>query len=212
MPRSLLEAADAKGGALCPNVTFLGHRGVLTTTSGLRIAYLSGTHDPTQLDPTDPVDNPSATRYSKADVDALIRTAKGARGGFAGVDVLLTADWPRGVTRLAPIPEGATATTARAGTDPVADLARELRPRYHFAAQEPLVYYERPPYRNLPLMIGRAIHVTRFFGTANEESVHTHTHTHTHTHSPTTGETHEIGGADGRWVGLTGLGRLRLPP
>ena len=164
IPRHVMEVAERNGGQLCENITFLGQRGVLNTTSGLKIAYLSGSFDPTLTDPNDAAEDPSATRYAKADVDALLRTAKG-RSGFGGVDILLTMDWPRGVTRLAPLPEGTN--VARSGSDSIAELARELRPRYHFAAQEPDVFFERPPYRNLPLMPGRPIHVTRFFGTSS---------------------------------------------
>ena len=162
IPRAAMDIIERNGGQLCENITFLGHRGVLTTTSGLKVGYLSGVYDSNKTDPTDPVENPSATRYTRADIDALVRNTR-KDASYAGLDILVTYDWPRGVTRLAAVPEGAN--VARSGTDAVADLARELRPRYHFAGQEGGVYYERAPYRNLPVVPGKAMHVTRFFGT-----------------------------------------------
>jgi len=169
IPRAALDIIERNGGQLCENITFLGHRGVLTTASGLKIGYLSGVYDSNKTDPTDPVENPSATRYTRADVEALVRSTR-KDASYAGLDILVTYDWPRGVTRLAAIPEGAN--VARSGTDPVADLAREIRPRYHFSGQEGGVYYERVPYRNLPVVPGKAMHLTRFFGMPSPVSRH----------------------------------------
>ena len=66
---------------------FPGRRGILTGSSGLTIAYLSGMEGPE-----------SNTTFQQRDIEAL-RQPLMADSHFRGVDVLLTSQWPNGVEK-----------------------------------------------------------------------------------------------------------------
>lgn len=143
---------DIKGCELCENITHLGKKGVFTGTSGLKIAYMSGIEGATQSD----------HEFTKTDVDALGLPLV-SNSSFKGVDILLTSQWPRGMTKYAVPPEGMDVMTT--GSPLISDLALVLRPRYHFAGREGL-HYERLPYRNHKVLAESAKQVTRFVGLA----------------------------------------------
>jgi len=95
-------ALDADGGLIegrgqwGPNVTYLGRAG-LTTIGGLRVGFLSGiwgesTYQHTWDTRPKPRQGKAAGHYLPGELAA----ARQAMGG--GVDVLLTHDWPTGVT------------------------------------------------------------------------------------------------------------------
>ena len=70
-----------------------------------------------------------------------------SREGFRGVDLLLTAEWPRGVaTHVAPPPDWLNEEGGARGCEVVARLAALVRPRYHFVGGL-RQFYERTPYR-----------------------------------------------------------------
>ena len=70
-----------------------------------------------------------------------------SREGFRGVDLLLTAEWPRGVaTHVAPPPDWLNEEGGARGCEVVARLAALVRPRYHFVGGL-WQFYERTPYR-----------------------------------------------------------------
>lgn len=167
MPLAVVEAIDARDGYVCDNLLFLGQSGLLTTASGLRIAYLSGSSSSSSSDDKYSL----GLHYSAKDLLTLKKVAE--QKGFEGVDFLLTpGEWPRGVANVPSVSAASGSAGASAdsstGTDAIADLAKELRPRYHFVASTEegpnSTYYERPPYKNVPIIPGRQIHVTRFFG------------------------------------------------
>ncbi|KAF0309639.1 CWF19-like protein 1 [Amphibalanus amphitrite] len=144
LPRHLHPDADADD--LCPNVVALGERGVFTSTGGVSVAYLA---------PADGQD-PSA-----ADVRALEQALLASSA--AGVDVLLTPGWPRGVTRRAAVPAGVY--TEETGSLLTARLLYCLRPRYVFSGGLAM-HYERLPYRNHQVLRDQQTHVTRFISLA----------------------------------------------
>jgi len=143
---------DVNGCELCPNISYLGQRGLLTS-SGLSIAYLSGTEGQFT----------SACRFSQKDVNDLkdiVMRSKIASSTFLGVDILLTSTWPKNVTnedKNHPV-KGVVCDSQQ-----LAWLAANIRPRYHFSGLAD-IYYERPPYNNHLLENESSVHCTRFIG------------------------------------------------
>lgn len=104
--------------------------------------------------------------YTKADITALNSTPV-AKNMTAGVDILLTHEWPQDVHAMS---NQSVDPKVESMSQPVAEVAATLAPRYHFAAAED-VFYEREPYKNVPgfAPVGTrpAQHVTRFIGLAD---------------------------------------------
>ena len=79
-----------------------------------------------------------------SDVESIEEIVQ-SKEDFRGIDLLLTSDWPKGVTtHTAQPPEWLDAS--QAGSEAVARLAMAVRPRYHFAGTLSH-FYERTPYR-----------------------------------------------------------------
>ncbi|GFR75681.1 CWF19-like protein 1 [Elysia marginata] len=144
-----------EGEELCEGVTYLGRQGKFTGSSGLQIVYLSG------LDGTSSKgDDCSFTANDARSLTAPVVNDP----GFKGVDILITSQWPKDVEKYgwaskrleAKFPDSAC----------IAEVARVLKPRYHFAGLEG-VFYERQPYRNHQVLLEPARHVTRFVALAN---------------------------------------------
>jgi len=152
MPSQVEFYEDLNGCELCPNITYLGRRGVYTTGTGLSIAYLSGMEGPT-----------SDTTFTQKDIEDL-RQPRMNDNSFLGVDILLTSQWPRGVEKYG-LPVNGGVKSAETGSELISQLALALKPRYHFAAQEG-EYYERLPYRNHKVLRESSKQVTRFIGMA----------------------------------------------
>ncbi|CAL1548757.1 unnamed protein product [Lymnaea stagnalis] len=84
--------------------------------------------------------------------------------GFKGIDILITLQWPKDVEKYGSSAPGHEPKFPGSGC--IAEVARVLRPRYHFAALEG-IFYERQPYRNHQVLLDAARHTTRFIGLAN---------------------------------------------
>lgn len=80
--------SDINGCELCPNISYLGKRGIFTTSNGLRIAYVSGQGDGT-----------SDTFFSENDVMCVRDVCHKGQSNFKGVDILVTSCWPNGVSQ-----------------------------------------------------------------------------------------------------------------
>ncbi|XP_065605270.1 CWF19-like protein 1 isoform X1 [Cyrtonyx montezumae] len=145
---------DVTGCELAENITYLGRRGLFSGTSGLQIAYLSGTES--QDEPT------PAYSFSSKDVTEL-KTSLLSTPDFKGVDILLTSPWPKDVGIYANSTR--EIDTMKCGSALISDLASSVKPRYHFAALEK-AYYERLPYRNHSVLQETPQHVTRFIALA----------------------------------------------
>ncbi|OQR74479.1 CWF19 protein 1-like [Tropilaelaps mercedesae] len=140
-----------EGGELCPNVIYMGRQGITTLASGLRVAYFSGTD-------CGSVKTANHT-YSLQEIHRfLLPLVK----SDTYVDILLTADWPSGVTKYAGANPLASKVTGSVG---VAQMAYFLKPRYHFTASNNL-FYERVPYRNHKVLTERSTQATRFISLA----------------------------------------------
>lgn len=63
------------------------------------------------------------------------------------VDILISNVWPSGITHFSSVPLPAPELSS-IGVEPVADIARKTKPRYHFAAGggHPPKFWEREPY------------------------------------------------------------------
>ncbi|KAI6066613.1 CWF19-like protein 1 [Aix galericulata] len=146
---------EFSGCELAENITYLGRRGVFSSTSGLQIAYLSGTESQDEPAP--------AYSFSSKDVTEL-KTSLLSTPNFKGVDILLTSPWPRDVENFANSP--GKINTKKCGSTLISDLAASLKPRYHFAALEK-AYYERLPYRNHMVLQETPQHVSRFIALAD---------------------------------------------
>jgi hypothetical protein len=151
------------GSELCPNLTYLGRRGVFTLTNGLQIAYLSGMHSDTKIDNSGKEgDGNVSCYYSKNDVDYLMSLASGK--DYSGVDIFLSSEWPQNVWHYTAQPSGVEID--KLGSPAIAGVAKALKPRYHFSGLAKL-FYERAPYRNHRVLSEPQTHVSRFFGLAN---------------------------------------------
>jgi len=150
---------DLNGCELAENIVYLGRGGCLKTNEGLTVAYLSGSSLKASTDPS-----------LKIDPIKQVKTLEARTGcessEFKGVDVLITTDWPCGVTNgAAQPPEGFLNKDDDSARTLIARMAVKLRPRYHLAGVRD-TFYERLPYRNHRVMQEPARHTTRFIGLA----------------------------------------------
>ncbi|MCP9260639.1 CWF19-like protein 1 [Dirofilaria immitis] len=134
------------------NLTYLGRRGILNTTSGLQVAYVSGIEGTQDL----------PFQFNQNDVSELLKFVN-ASTGYLGLDLLLTSMWPAGVriyvTSCFKIFDKLSEKDVE-GSCILSQLAAGLKPRYHFAGMG--THYERTPYRNHRVLQEAAQHVTRF--------------------------------------------------
>lgn len=138
---------------LCTNVMHLGKKGVLTGSSGLKLAYFSGVESSGEK-------SVGHTFIKKEAIDFISPFVD--EPGFRGVDILLSSQWPKGVAKYAQnVPE-----ESYEDSDTVALLAYFLRPRYHFSSSKEL-YYDRLPYRNHQVLREPARHASRFISVAS---------------------------------------------
>uniref|UniRef100_A0A336LI81 CSON014441 protein n=1 Tax=Culicoides sonorensis TaxID=179676 RepID=A0A336LI81_CULSO len=120
------ESLEMDENEICSNLSYLGKRGLYSTSSGLRIAYLSG------IESTD--SDSSAWTFSKKDVIAIRDSCLASKNSsdYRGVDILLTAQEPK--------------LNDNNGSPLISWLALQIKPRYHFCSLSD-TYNERPPYR-----------------------------------------------------------------
>ena len=131
VPSDLHEASRSKHGEICSNLVYLGRSGEFTTTEGLKIAFLSGTHH----SPDKKTDY-----YNKKHVDALANMKHS--GHSKGADILLTYEWPMGIYN------GSSQVNAQSSESfSASKLCNSLSPRYHFGGQNN-TFFEREPFKN----------------------------------------------------------------
>lgn len=133
LPPPVIEQIEAND-EVCPNLYFLGKRGTLKTSEGIRIVALGGS-----LEEGGATGNKFVPRYSESDARTLI--------GAHHADILLTHQWPKGIrtgSKVA-LPENATPQE----TQCISDICSALKPRYHFSSTDGF-FYEREPFFHLP--------------------------------------------------------------
>ncbi|KAF8424940.1 CwfJ C-terminus 1-domain-containing protein-like protein [Tirmania nivea] len=145
-----LESREGKdsGGEVCSNLFFLGRKGILVTSEGVRIVVLGGREGNGEVmekegegEGENVGGDTTRPWYTTQEASAL----KGANSA----DILVTYDWPENVDGNSKIPvpqaiEGGLPSRSRA----VRELARRLRPKYHFLVGGEEVFWEREPYMN----------------------------------------------------------------
>ncbi|KAJ3039402.1 hypothetical protein HDV00_012278 [Rhizophlyctis rosea] len=175
LPQAVIDVVNRQDGEICENLVYLGKHGKLATAQGVTIAFLSGVSDPnglrpeTKTEPDDASANPSAPDYADAAAcysqNAVSALTSHQKKG-SGIDILLTSEWPEGITRNSSAAKSVPADAEPAGSQAVADIAKALQPRYHFAGgvapgtETSPPFFEREPYNN----INGAAYATRFLG------------------------------------------------
>lgn len=118
-------------GEICPNLTYLGRRGLYTVSSGLKIAYISG------IEVSD--SEPSSISNFKVEDAKAVATASLASnyttGEYRGIDILISSQWPKGARDDEPNT-----------SELLSWLSSEIKPRYHFCGLND-AYFEPPPFR-----------------------------------------------------------------
>ena len=113
---------DINGCELAENLIYLGRGGCLKTNEGLTVAYLSGAST-----------NQATNDKVRIDHVKQIKTIEARTGcespDFKGVDVLITSDWPSGITNHAAEPEGFLNKEDQSARTLISRLALKLRPR-----------------------------------------------------------------------------------
>ncbi|XP_017767805.1 PREDICTED: CWF19-like protein 1 [Nicrophorus vespilloides] len=136
---------DEEDAEICENLFYLGKRGVYMSSSGVRIAYLSGLSGE---------GDGNGYKHTIEDVKTLKDVCIRSNVNYKGVDVLLTSQWPTGIS---------SDKKTEFSSDLSAWLCAQLKPRYHVSGLEG-TFYERPPFRSngdSDLQV-----VTRFLGLA----------------------------------------------
>lgn len=155
IPTRVIEKIESDD-EVCPNLYFIGRRGTLKTSEGIRIAALGGEVTSDTGDPK--VNNRYYARYTESDARALY--------GVRNADILITNEWPKSILERSkvPIPEGVTVPH---GVECVADICSTLKPRYHFSARGDF-FFEREPFFHLQSEdASDAKYLTRFINLAS---------------------------------------------
>ncbi|XP_045777276.1 CWF19-like protein 1 [Maniola jurtina] len=145
-----------EGAEIVPNVIYMGKRGIFTTSSELKIAYLTGLSR-RELGK----DIPMCT-FEPSDCSAVRDACFRGQSEFRGVDILITTLWPSGIQQD---------DLQKADVEPdclsdlIAWLSIHIKPRYHFVPSAEK-YYERQPYRNQSVHQDYKECATRFFALA----------------------------------------------
>ncbi|XP_055531531.1 CWF19-like protein 1 homolog [Wyeomyia smithii] len=144
---------DTQNGDICENLSYLGKRGIYCTSSGLKIAYVSGVEAETATSKSVP-----EWKFTRQDVQAVRDScfaSKSNMGDYRGVDVLVTSQWPAGIRK-----------EVQEGSKQIAWLANTIKPRYHICGLNG-EYYEPPPYRTQPDKNTQMELATRFIALAD---------------------------------------------
>jgi hypothetical protein len=144
------------GGELCPNLHYLGRQG-RKKIAGLEVCYLSGRYDET----TFASDFNIVTRYDSAnreeDVEELLVEGR-AYNKKTGVDLLLTAEWGKGMGSLLKPDQIPLKSFQRLSPAVQRLCSEQISMQYHFAGTEGC-FFQLPPYRN-----GTMAYPSRFYG------------------------------------------------
>ena len=141
-----------------------GSHGILTTTEGLRIAFLSGVFNACAFnDATDDKQSKETDQklvgFTEKDMASLLSQGR----GLGGVDFLLTTEWPTDITQFSETAKSLSklAEVSTFSADPITNLSLNLQPRYHFASLGN-TFYEREPFSLSQLYPSRFIGLSNF--------------------------------------------------
>lgn len=155
LPPSVVEKLESNNGELCENLFFLGKRTTLKTAEGVRIVALGGILD-ANISAEAPKDR-YAPFHSLGEAKAL----KGANAA----DILITTEWPQGITKGSQA--GAAVSPSTAQQESIADLCAVLKPRYHFSTNSTSFFEREPFFHQQPEDKSEpGYHITRFIALA----------------------------------------------
>ncbi|CDO73593.1 hypothetical protein BN946_scf185014.g63 [Trametes cinnabarina] len=165
LPAPVIEKFAKTGGILSSNVFLLHKSGVLNTAQGIRIASLGGIYESNlSANIMRAFKGFTSPYFTSQTVEKLLAntmtSSKPQERNYTSlaaikssttpsqlVDILISNAWPAGITQFssAPLPAPELASI---GVEPVADIVRKTKPRYHFAAGggHPPRFWEREPY------------------------------------------------------------------
>ncbi|OJD19003.1 hypothetical protein AJ78_01032 [Emergomyces pasteurianus Ep9510] len=155
IPSRIIEKIESDD-EVCTNLYFLGRRGTLKTSEGIRIVALGGNLQ-NSATPASGVSDKYLPAYTENDARSLF--------GAHSADILLTNQWPKSIRdgSKVSLPDGPKAPE---GMQCVADLCATLKPRYHFSSNAPF-FYEREPFFHLPTEESPNVkQITRFINLA----------------------------------------------
>ncbi|PIG81733.1 CwfJ domain protein [Aspergillus arachidicola] len=134
LPTRVIERIEAND-EVCPNLYYLGKRGTLKTSEGIRLVALGGNLE---------TESQSSDKYHPSYTESDARALYGAHSA----DILITHQWPKGIRTRSqvPIPDEATKPEE---VQCIADLSSTLKPRYHLSSA-PEFFYEREPFFHMP--------------------------------------------------------------
>lgn len=136
LPTKIVEQIETKD-EVCPNLFFLGRRGTLKTSEGIRITTLGGVL--ASDGDSDGKLNKYYNRYTDSDARVLY--------GVHDTEILITKQWPKDIRKGSHValPDGVIEPE---GIRCVADVCSTLKPRYHFSGDGDF-FFEREPFFHL---------------------------------------------------------------
>ena len=143
LPAAVAARVERHGGEVCENLFFLGKKGSIKTSDGVRIVAVGGSRDRI---PSTTATTAATTTTTATDAAYCTAAEVHALKAVEAADILLSTEWPAGIECGA---STFPAARPRGGSGPIAELAHLLRPRYHFVPGGD-VFWEREPYRNAP--------------------------------------------------------------
>lgn len=152
------------GCELIDGITFLGRSGILTTSLGLRIAYLNGSYQEELNDDKD------LEFFSNSEYESLLMSHQASQSST--IDILITTQWPTDVlkyTNTNSIEECLQNEIKDSSSTMISKLQLQLQPRYHFVPRRDF-FYERIPFRNHQVLSQQPKNVTRFISMADIEN------------------------------------------
>ncbi|KAJ5545295.1 hypothetical protein N7535_006322 [Penicillium sp. DV-2018c] len=155
LPPQVVEKIEADD-EVCPNLFFLGKRGTLKTTEGIRIVALGGTLEETggRSKPESNATGKFQPTYSESDARALF--------GIHKTDILITNQWPKNVRLGSSQTVAGDEATVPSEVQCLADICATLKPRYHFSRSDG-GHFEREPFFYMPSEEGQdGYRITRF--------------------------------------------------
>ncbi|CCX34365.1 CwfJ C-terminus 1-domain-containing protein-like protein [Pyronema domesticum] len=152
LPSAVINRIDNNAGEVVENLFYLGKRGSIKTSEGIRIVAVGGSYDPNL---TVSAEKAEETKHLPFYTTTEINSLKGVNQA----DILISNEFPLGFGK-----GSANAPKDITGSKPLADLVRHLRPRYHFTSSES--YYEREPYINDVRKDEASVITSRFYSLA----------------------------------------------
>lgn len=124
----------AASGEVCTNLFFLGRKGTLKTSEGVKIVSLGGKLAESE--------GSQPTALGPFDANFTVNDARILHGAHT-TDILLTNQWPKGVRSRSKLylPEDVEPPS---DAQCISDLCAALKPRYHFSHS--VTYYSREPF------------------------------------------------------------------